>query len=93
MDEINTNEVESQFPQSEEEKKQETKAEKFQRLGTARVNKIITELDKLGNLSSSNYEYTQEQVDKMYNTIQSALNDSKEAFEKKQKKKEKFVFD
>ena len=41
----------------------ESKADKFVRLGEYRVNKVIDAIGRLENLSNrTNYEYTQEQV-------------------------------
>ncbi|MGI6359452.1 MAG: hypothetical protein ACOX02_00200 [Acholeplasmatales bacterium] len=53
---------------------EETKRQKFQRLAEARTNRIIEQLDILGNLSNrSNYEYTKEEVNKIFRTIERAL--------------------
>lgn len=48
-------------------KGQETKREKFVRLAEARTNKIIDMLQLLGNCSNSSaYDYTQQDVDKIF---------------------------
>ena len=73
----------------------ETKSEKFQRLASARVNKIIKAVDQLGNLSNrSSYDYTQEQADKMFEAIQKKLDDAKAKFAPKSSDgdKEEFHF-
>ncbi|WP_304737637.1 hypothetical protein, partial [Dubosiella newyorkensis] len=46
----------------------------FKRLAESRTNKVIDMLMLIGNLSNkSNYSYTQDQVDKMFNTIEEEL--------------------
>ena len=50
---------------------QETKREKFVRLAEARTNKIIDMLQLLGNCSNSSaYDYTQQDVDKIFAAIE-----------------------
>ena len=51
-------------------KERETKREKFVRLAEARTNKIIDMLQLLGNCSNSSaYDYSQEDVDKIFSAI------------------------
>lgn len=51
-------------------KKNETKRERFVRIAEARTNKIIDMLKLLGNCSStSNYEYTEEDVKRIFAAI------------------------
>lgn len=73
-------------------KQDETKRERFVRLAEARTNKIIDMLQLLGNCANTNtYEYTQEDVDKIFTAIQSQLNESKKAFQvNKSTEKKKF---
>ena len=73
-------------------KQEETKRERFVRLAEARTNKIIDMLQLLGNCANTNtYEYTQEDVDKIFTAIQSQLNESKKAFQtKKNNEKQRF---
>lgn len=48
----------------------ETRADRFKRLATQRTNAIIDKLRLLGNLSNkSNYEYSDEEVDKIFHAI------------------------
>lgn len=48
-------------------KERETKRQKFVRLAESRTNKIIDMLQLLGNCSNSSaYDYTQEDVDKIF---------------------------
>lgn len=52
----------------------ETKREKFVRIAEARTNKIIAMIQLLGNCSNqSQYEYTQKDVNKIFNAIQTEL--------------------
>ena len=64
------------------------KQENFKRLAENRTNKIIDMLELLGNLSNkSNYSYTQEQVDTIFNSLEKELKIQREKFEIKKKKK------
>ncbi len=61
----------------------ETKREKFVRLAEARTNKIIDMIKLLGNCSSqATYEYTQQDVDKIFSAIESELREAKKKFAK-----------
>ena len=61
----------------------ETKREKFVRLAEARTNKIIDMLQLLGNCSnSSTYEYTQQDVDKIFSAIEAEVREAKKKFAK-----------
>ncbi len=52
----------------------ETKAEKFIRLASARMEKTLTAIATIGNLSSrANYDYSEEQVDAMRKALESAV--------------------
>lgn len=67
---------------------QETKRERFIRLAEARTNKIIDMIQLLGNCSnSSTYDYTQEDVDKIFNAIESEVRETKKKFSKSETKK------
>lgn len=59
----------------------ETKREKFVRIAEARTNKIISMIQLLGNCSNqSQYEYTQRDVNKIFNAIQAELDDAKKRY-------------
>ena len=61
----------------------ETKREKFVRLAEARTNKIIDMIKLLSNCSSlSTYEYTQQDVDKIFSAIELELREAKKKFAK-----------
>lgn len=67
------------------------KEENFRRLAENRTNKIIDMLHLLGNLSNtSNYTYTEEQVEAIFTAIEQELNEQKNRFVIKQEKKRKF---
>lgn len=59
----------------------EPKDERFIRLAEARVNKIIKMVRLLGNLSwSSNYSYTQRQVEQIFTALQTELDKARKRF-------------
>lgn len=68
------------------------KAENFVRLAEARTNKIIDMVLLLGNLSNkTNYSYTNEQVEAIFDSIQQALDETKQKFlEEPTQKRKKF---
>ena len=70
----------------------EQKKENFKRIAENRTNKIIDLISKLHNLSNSSfYEYTDEQIDSIFNAIQKELDKQKSEFKKvKNKGKKKF---
>lgn len=69
-------------------KETETKREKFIRLAEARTNKIINMVQLLGNCSNTNaYEYTQKDIDKIFNAIEYELKEAKKKFNKLDSKK------
>ena len=52
-------------------KENETKAEKFIRIGEYRMNKAVDAIGRLENLANrGSYEYTQEQVDAMFQALE-----------------------
>ena len=52
-------------------KENETKAEKFIRIGEYRMNKAVDAIGRLENLANrGSYEYTQEQVDVMFQALE-----------------------
>ena len=60
----------------------ETKHDKFKRLATQRVTNAIKKIELVGQLSSSSYESTPEEVEKIFTTLQQTLDSSKERFSK-----------
>ncbi len=73
----------------------ETKREKFVRIAEARTNKIINMTQLLGNCSNQNlYEYTQKDVNKIFNAIQAELDEAKKRYSKQDSQKgSKFTLD
>lgn len=72
---------------------EETKSEKFKRLASSRVNKIVAGIKNLGNLSGPAYEYSEEQVAKMFEYIREELAEAESRFSKIKKEKKSFSFD
>ena len=71
----------------------ETKAEKFIRIATPRVNSVIDKLDILSNCAGSAYEYNEEQIESMFDAIRNAVDACYAQFQPKQKaEKERFTF-
>lgn len=67
---------------------QETKRQKFVRLAEARTNKIIDMIQLLGNCSNSSaYDYTQQDVDKIFAAIETEVREAKKKFNKCESKK------
>jgi len=65
----------------------ETRKEKFRRLATYRTNAVLEKLRLLGNLSNkSNYDYTDEEISKIFYAIDSQLRNVKTNFTNKRKK-------
>ena len=57
-----------------ENKSEETKAAKFQRLAVNRTNKALDAIASIGGLSNKgNYEYTEEQVAKIFGALEAEL--------------------
>lgn len=66
------------------------KEENFKRLAEARTNKIIDMIYLLGNLSNkSNYSYTKEQVDIIFDSISKSLEETRTKFTEDSAKKVK----
>lgn len=59
----------------------EIKRERFVRIAEARTNKILEMIRLLGNCSSkSNYEYTEEDIRKIFGAIEKELRNTKNKF-------------
>lgn len=76
-------------------KNEETKREKFVRIAEARTNKIINMIQLLGNCSNQSlYEYSQKDVNKIFNTIQTELDEARKRYSKQDSQKgSKFTLD
>ncbi len=67
------------------------KEDNFKRLAETRTNKIIDMLHLLGNLSNtSNYSYTDEQVEAIFTAIEEEVNLQRDKFKHKTEGKKKF---
>ena len=62
-------------------KSQQKRLDKFKRLAICRTNKTLKNLELIGNLSMPAYLYNQEQVDTIFDALQTALNDAKDKLE------------
>lgn len=59
----------------------ESKREKFVRIAEARTNKILDMMRLLGNCSSkANYEYTEEDIKKIFGALEKELKNTKNKF-------------
>lgn len=64
-------------------KAEESKHDKFVRLAEARTNKIIDTLQLLGNCSNTSvYEYTEAEVEEIFQAIEQELQAAKKKFAK-----------
>lgn len=54
----------------------ETKGDKFKRVAGLRMGKALDAISRLGSVSGSGYEYTEEQVSRMETALREALNAS-----------------
>lgn len=56
--------------------------ENFIRIAENRTNKLLSMIDLLGNLSNkSYYEYTDKEIDKIFDTLKKALESQRKKFE------------
>jgi hypothetical protein len=62
-------------------------------LAQARVNKTLKDIQLIGNLSNrSNYDYTDEDVDKIFRALNQEINSCKKRFEISKRKAEAACF-
>jgi len=65
----------------EKPNKKETPQERFKRLGTLRTNAVLKRLKVLGNCANRQaYQYTEEEVDRIFSEIERRLKDVKAKF-------------
>lgn len=74
-------------------KRNESKRERFIRLAEARTNKILDMMRLLGNCSNkNNYEYTEQDIQKIFNTLERELKNTKAKFNiREESKDDKFT--
>lgn len=71
----------------------EKQRENFRKLGLSRVDKVLTSLRVLGNLSNtSNYKYTADEVEKIFAAIKNQLDTTQKKFEAGLKSQDKNKF-
>lgn len=72
----------------------ETKRERFVRIAEARTNRILDNMRLLGNCSSkSNYEYTDEDIKKIFGALEKELKQTKNQFLGVDSKEERFTLE
>lgn len=72
----------------------ETKRERFVRIAEARTNKILEMLRLLGNCSSKgNYDYTEEDIKKIFGALEKELKNTKNRFLGLDAKEERFTLE
>ena len=66
----------------------ESKNEKFNRIATIRTNNVLKTLQSLAKLSNPrNYNYTKQQVNKIFNAINNEVRLAKDMFNKHQRER------
>lgn len=71
----------------------ESKEDKFIRLAEYRMNKVMKAIESIRNLSNrSSYEYTEEQINVMFETLEKTIADVKSTFKPKNTVKGAFSF-
>jgi len=68
----------------------ESKHDRFKRIATKRVQRIMQRIESIGKLSGSGYQYTDEEVEKIFSAIQEALDNTKALFSAKRTESKKF---
>ena len=72
-------------------KKQITKEERFKKIASRRVQEILDKLRLLGNCANkNNYEYTEDQVKKIFTAVDNEWKKVKNEFNKGQSKNKEF---
>lgn len=72
----------------------ETKRQRFVRLAEARTNKILEMMRLLGNCSSkANYDYTEEDIKKIFTALERELKNTKNRFLGVEAKEERFTLE
>ncbi len=60
---------------------QETRHEKFKRIGEKRTKKILKEIEILANLSNThNYEFSEEEVNRIFDVLEVQLREARNKF-------------
>jgi hypothetical protein len=69
----------------QQHKARETARQKFVRLANKRVVKAIKAIQLIGNLSSSAYQYDERDVNKIFDAIQTEVDQARSKFSKREK--------
>lgn len=70
---------------------EETRQQRFKRIAGARTNKILDMVKLLGNCANTgNYEYSEDDVKKIFSAIESEIKNAKAQFSKQSSKNKKF---
>ena len=72
------------------QKRQENKNDKFKKLATKRVRNVIKSIENIGKLSSPIYEYSDQEVEKIFSALQESLDNVKALFSVKRPMKKEF---
>lgn len=68
----------------------ESKHDRFKRIATKRVRNAIKMIERIGNLATPGYQYTEEEAEKIFSTIQETVDNVKVLFSAKKKESKKF---
>lgn len=77
-------EVQTETTEEKQADVPEDKHQKFYRITENRIRNAAKHIGLIGNCASSEYEYTEEDVEKMFNYLQQALDDAKSKYEKRE---------
>lgn len=61
---------------------EESKADKFKRLATGRVNNALAKIELIGNLTTNHYDFTYAQYEKIMGSLREALDSLDKKFQK-----------
>jgi len=68
----------------------ESKHDRFKRIATKRVISVIRRIESIGKLSGSSYQYTDEEIAKIFSALQETLDNVKALFSAKKTESKKF---
>jgi len=74
-----------------EQQSQETREARFARLATKRTQVVLQKISLIGNLASSSYRYTHEQVQKIVEALRDAVDEVERKFGKQKEPKHSFT--
>jgi len=68
----------------------ESKHDRFKRIATRRVSRILRTIESLENLTRPSYQYTEEEINKIFTAIQEATDNAKAKFGAKKRESKAF---